>query len=383
MTTYAVTGATGQLGRLAVLALLDRDVPASEVVAIVRNAAKAQPLVERGVQVRVADYDDAEALVAALTGVDRLLFVSGSEVGRRERQHRAVVEAAKAAKVSRIAYTSIARAEANSMPLGEEHRATEALLRDSGIATLLLRNSWYVEGYTDQLPQYLASGAIIGAAGDARIAAAPRADYAEAAAAALVGGFAPGVYELGGPAFSMSELAAAISAVAGRELPYRNVSLEEFEAGLVAAGLDAGTAAFVTALERGAAAGELDVAVTDLERLLGRPATGLATAVRQLIGGTGVSSRADVATATPQRYAKQLVSHLGRKLEWSTDGAVSTARIGDATASVIVGDGVLTLTAAGDDPAAVAAAEDVLGRHLERFGARNELTVSWTRGSDE
>jgi len=284
MTTYAVTGATGQLGRLAVLALLDRGVPASELIAIVRNEAKAEPLAERGVRVRVADYDDAEALDKAFAGVDRLLFVSGSEVGQRERQHRAIVGAARACGVSRIAYTSIARATENSMPLGAEHRATEALLRESGIATLLLRNSWYVENYTDQLAQYLAAGAVIGATGSARIAAAPRTDYAEAAAAALVDDAAPGVYELGGPAFTMAELAAAVSTATGRELPYRDVSLEDFEAGLLAAGLDAGTAAFVTALERGAAAGELDVPVTDLERLLGRPATDLGTAVHRLIG---------------------------------------------------------------------------------------------------
>jgi NAD(P)H dehydrogenase (quinone) len=284
MTTYAVTGATGPFGHLAVLALLDRGVPSSEVIAVVRNREKTQPLAERGVQIRVADYDDAPALVRAFTDVDRLLFVSGSEVGQRERQHRNIVEAARTAGVSRIAYTSIARAEENTMPLGAEHRATEALLQASGLPTLLLRNSWYVENYTGQLEQYRAVGAVIGATGEARIAAAPRADYAEAAAAALVDDVAPGVYELGGPAFTMTELAAAISAATGQELPYRNVSLEDFEAGLVSAGLDAGTAAFVTALERGAAAGELDVPVTDLERLLGRPATGLVAAVQQLIG---------------------------------------------------------------------------------------------------
>jgi NAD(P)H dehydrogenase (quinone) len=284
MTTYGVTGATGPFGHLAVLALLDRAVPASDVVAIVRDEAKAQSLAERGVQVRVADYNAGPALAAAFAGVDRLLFVSGSEVGQRERQHRNVVEAAKDAGVSLIAYTSIARADANSMPLSVEHRATEALLRKSGIATLLLRNSWYLENYTGQLSRYLAAGAVLGATGEARIAAALRADYAEAAAAALVDDAAPGVYELGGPAFTMSELAAAISTAIGRELPYRNVTLEDFEAGLVAAGLDPETAAFVTALERGAAAGELDVPVTDLERLLGRPVTDLAAAVKHLIG---------------------------------------------------------------------------------------------------
>ncbi|SDE68116.1 NAD(P)H dehydrogenase (quinone) [Blastococcus fimeti] len=285
MTSYAVTGATGHLGRLAVTHLLDRGIRAADVVAVVRDAGKAADLAERGVQVRAADYDDAAAVKAALAGVDRLLFVSGSEAGRREAQHRNVVAAAQAGGVQRIAYTSIARADSNSTPLAIEHRATEEMLRGSGIDTVLLRNSWYVENYTAQLEQYRATGAIVGAAGEGRVAAAPRADYAEAAVAALLADV-PGsaTYELGGPAFTMSELAAVLGDVTGTDLAYRDLSPADFRAGLVAAGLDEGTAEFVLALELATAAGELDVPSTDLERLLGRPATDLRSALTALVG---------------------------------------------------------------------------------------------------
>jgi NAD(P)H dehydrogenase (quinone) len=285
MTSFAVTGATGHLGRLAVTALLDRGVPATDVVAVVRDAGRAADLAALGVQVRVADYGDPTALKAALTGVDRLLFVSGSEAGRREAQHRNVVEAAQATGVQRIAYTSIARADSNSTPLAVEHRLTEAMLRDSGIDTVLLRNSWYVENYTAQLPQYRATGAIVGAAGEGRVAAAPRTDYAEAAVTALLADTAASAtYELGGPAFSMSELAAVLGEVTGTDLAYRDLPPAEFRAGLLAAGLDEGTADFVLALELATARGELDVAPDDLERLLGRPATDLRTALTELVG---------------------------------------------------------------------------------------------------
>ena len=285
MTTYAVTGATGQLGRLAVDSLLDRGVPGHQVVAIVRDPEKAKPLADAGVEVRVADYDQPETLGAALAGVDRLLLISGNAVGRRARQHKNVIDAARSAGVSRIVYTSIAKAETNTMPLGDEHRATEELLGEAGIpAVIILRNSWYVENYTDQVPQFLATGSVVGATGGARVAAAPRSDYAEAAAAALVDDVDSAVYELGGPAVTVADLASVIGEVLDRHLPYQEVSLEEYRSGLLAAGLDEGTADFVTALERGTARGELDVDAADLERLLGRPATDTRTAVRALVG---------------------------------------------------------------------------------------------------
>ena len=284
MTTLAVTAATGQLGRLVVTELLDRGVAPADLVAVVRDAAKAQPLADAGLQVRVADYDDPAALRTALAGVDRLMLISGSEVGRRVTQHGNVIEAAKAAGTGRVVYTSLLRADTNTMPLAEEHRATEQLLADSGLPTVLLRNGWYVENYTDQLPTYRQVGAIIGAAPDVRVAPAPRADFAAAAAAALLDDATDSaVYELVGPATTFPELAAALGEAAGQELPYRAVSLEDYRAGLLAAGLDEGTAGFVTALEAGTANGELDGDTADIERLLGRPATDLRTAFARLL----------------------------------------------------------------------------------------------------
>jgi NAD(P)H dehydrogenase (quinone) len=281
MTTYAVTGATGELGVLVIDALLEREIEAAAIVAVVRNTAKAAGLLERGVIVREGDYNKPETLASALAGVDTLMFISGSEVGQRVRQHGDVLEAAKAAGVKRIAYTSVLRADTSNLALAPEHKATEALIRESGIPFTLLRNGWYIENYTGQLGQYLQAGAVIGAADDARIAAATRSDFAEAAAVVLTGeGHEGAVYELGGTPFTMVEFASAVSEVTGRSIGYRNVTLDEYQQGLLAAGLDEGTAGFLTALEANTAAGDLDTESEDLAKLIGRPSTPLAEAVR-------------------------------------------------------------------------------------------------------
>lgn len=281
MTTYAVTGATGQLGALVIDALLDQDVNPADIVAIVRNPAKTAGLSERGITIRQADYTEPDTLAAALVGVDNLLLISGSEVGQRVAQHTNVVEAAQAAGVRRIAYTSVLRADTTALVLAPEHKATEAVIRDSGIDFTFLRNGWYTENYTGQLGQYLQAGAIFGAAGDAKVAAATRADFAAAAAIVLTGeGHENKVYELGGRSFGFVELAAAVSQVTGRDIPYRNVGLADYQQGLIAAGLDEGTAVFLTALEANTAAGDLDTDSEDLAKLLGRPVTSLPEAVR-------------------------------------------------------------------------------------------------------
>jgi len=278
MTTYAVTGATGHLGRLAVAELLARGVPATDVVALARTPEKAADL---GVPVRRADYSDPATLPAALAGVDVLLLVSGNEMGRRVAQHSAVIEAAKAAGVRRVAYTSIAAADRSANPLAPEHKATEEALQASGLPFTLLRANWYLENYTAQLPQYLAQGEVLGLDGTARIGAATRADMAGAIAAALLDDAAAGAtYELSGPAITLSELAATITDVTGTKVAYRDVTADELGAVLRGAGLDDATAGFVVGLEESVARGDLDVRGDDLERLLGRPATTLADALR-------------------------------------------------------------------------------------------------------
>ena len=180
----AVTGASGKLGSLVVDGLL-KAVPPDRVVAIVRSPEKAGRFASQGVQVRRGDYSEPETLAPAPGGAKRLLLVSGSEVGRRVDQHGAVIEAAKAAGVALIAYTSLLRAESSTLPIADEHRATEDLLRGSGVPFVLLRNGWYIENYTERLDMPLAHGAFLGARGIAGVAAASRADYAAAAVAVL------------------------------------------------------------------------------------------------------------------------------------------------------------------------------------------------------
>lgn len=278
MTTYAVTGATGHLGRLAVAELLARGVPATDVVALARNPDKAADL---GVPVRHADYSDPATLGPALAGVDVLLLVSGSEFGQRVAQHTAVIEAAKAAGVDRIVYTSLPRADVSTNPLAPDHRATEELLRDSGVAYASLRNNWYYENYTAQMPQYLGRGEILGLSGDAHIGAASRPDLAAAAAAALLDPPPHGAaVELSGPGFSLTGLAATITAVTGTTVVYRDSTPEELTSALRGAGMDEGLVGLLVAVEASTARGDLDVRSDDLGRLLGRAPTTIEDALR-------------------------------------------------------------------------------------------------------
>jgi len=180
----AVTGATGQLGSL-VLDRLLKMVPADQLVAIVRSPDKAAALAARGIEIRRGNYAEPPTLAPALAGVNRLLLISGSDLGQRLAQHRAVIEAAKAAGVELVAYTSVLRADTSSLPIAGEHKETEELLRSSGISYVILRNGWYIENYTERVAAPLAQGAFLGSAGEGRVAAASRADYAAAAATVL------------------------------------------------------------------------------------------------------------------------------------------------------------------------------------------------------
>jgi NAD(P)H dehydrogenase (quinone) len=281
--TIVVTGATGHLGRLAVEALLNRGVPAGQIIATGRRTEALAGLAERGVVVRRADFDDEASLREAFTGAEKLLLVSGSEVGQRARQHANAIEAAKAVSVRFIAYTSIAKADASTLLLADEHRATEQLLAEAGVPHALLRNSWYIENYTGQLPVYLQHG-IAGAAGTGRVSAATRADYAEAAAAVLAGdGHSGAVYELGGVPFTMADLAEVVSAATGQAVSYTDLPVEQYEAVLVEAGLPEPVAAVFADGDRGVADGELLVDGNDLEKLIGRAPTSLSDAVASAV----------------------------------------------------------------------------------------------------
>ncbi|WP_426447207.1 SDR family oxidoreductase [Siccibacter colletis] len=280
----AVTGATGQLGQLVINALL-KTVAASEIVALVRDPAKAQALSDKGVQVRRGDYNDKAALDRALQGVEKLLLISSSEVGQRTSQHRNVIEAAKAAGVQLIAYTSLLHADTSPLGLAAEHVETEKLLADSGLAYTLLRNGWYSENYLASVPAALQHGLFIGSAGEGKIASATRADYAEAAARVLTLDDQAGrVYELAGDdAWTLRDLCASLSALSGKTVAYQNLSEADFAAALMGAGLPEGFAKLLADSDAGAAKGGLFDDGHQLSALLGRPTTPLSTSLKAML----------------------------------------------------------------------------------------------------
>ncbi|MCG7782250.1 SDR family oxidoreductase [Lelliottia amnigena] len=280
----AITGATGQLGQHVIEHLL-KTVSASQIVAIVRNPAKADALSKQGITVRQADYTDQAAFTAALTGVEKLLLISSSEVGQREPQHKNVINAAKAAGVKFIAYTSLLHADKSPLGLADEHVATEKALADSGIPYALLRNGWYTENYLASAPPAIEHGVFIGAAGDGKIAAATRADYAAAAATVIAqDGHAGNVYELAGDsAWTLSELAAELSKQSGKPVTYQNMSEADFAAALKGVGLPAGLADMLADSDTGASKGGLFDDSHTLSKLIGRATTPLAESVKSLL----------------------------------------------------------------------------------------------------
>ncbi|WP_132993011.1 NAD(P)H-binding protein [Gordonia zhaorongruii] len=281
MTTYAVTGATGGLGGAAVQALIARGAKPADIVAVVRDESKAGGLRDAGVSIRIADYESADALVAALDGVDRLLLVSSPEVGRRLPQHRNVVDAAKSAGVRLIAYTSLLAADSSPLMLAEEHTATEGYLAEAGIDHVLLRNGWYSENYAASAPAAIDGGVFHGAAGAAKVAPAARADFADAAAAALLNPTPGAVYELAGSEhMTYDDIAATFAEVSGEPVRYQSVSREDYAAALTAAGMPEAAVAVISDSDAGAAQGALDSASTDLQDLRGAKSTPFVDVIR-------------------------------------------------------------------------------------------------------
>ncbi|EGT0661516.1 MULTISPECIES: SDR family oxidoreductase [Citrobacter freundii complex] len=280
----AITGATGQLGQHVIESLL-KTVPASQIVAIVRNPAKATALSQQGITVRQADYSDEAAFTTALQGIDKLLLISSSEVGQRAPQHRNVINAAKAAHVKFIAYTSLLHADTSPLGLADEHVATEKMLAESGIAYALLRNGWYTENYLASAPAALEHGVFIGAAGEGKIASATRADYAAAAARVISEeGHAGKTYELAGDAgWTLSQLAAELATQSGKKVVYQNLSEADFAAALKGFGLPAGLADMLADSDVGASKGGLFDDSHTLSKLIGRPTTSLADSVKGIV----------------------------------------------------------------------------------------------------
>ena len=279
--SIAITGANGQLGRL-VINHLQATAPGHSVVALARSPGKAADL---GVPVRAADYADPATLAAALGGIDTLLLISSSEVGQRTGQHRNAIETAQQAGVRRIVYTSVLHADRSELSLAAEHRETEAMLKASGLAFTVLRNGWYTENYNGSVAGALASGTLIGSAGQGRIASAARADYAAAAAAVLTTeGHDGATYELAGDtAYTLADLAAEVSRQSGKAITYRDLPSADYAAALASFGVPEGLAQAIAGWDVATSRGALFDDGRQLAKLIGRPTTPLATVVAQAL----------------------------------------------------------------------------------------------------
>jgi NAD(P)H dehydrogenase (quinone) len=280
---YAVTGSTGNFGTLAVQSFLAQGVSPSSIVALARDASKSEGLKAKGVTVRIANYDDQASLVAAFKGVDQLLIVSGSEVGKRAPQHHNIIAAAKSAGVKRLAYTSITRAATSKNPLAPEHKATEEEIAASGIEYTILRNNWYIENFAGDIAGAKQSGVVAAAVKTGKVGSALRSEYAEAAVRALIGeGHAGKTYELGGQPWSYQEFAEAMSKVFGCPVVFKTITEAEKKAALVGFGLPEGMAGFYALLDTAIEDGTLDNKSDDLSKLLGRAPTSLEECIRKI-----------------------------------------------------------------------------------------------------
>lgn len=280
MTTYAITGVTGHFGQTAIKVLAQL-APTDQLVALARNTQKAAALVPSGVEVRPGDYDDQAELTHSLQGVDRLLFVSSQPGGPVSRidQHRNVVAVAKAAGVKYIAYTSFPHADTATTPLAGDHRATEEAIGSAGIAHSFLRNNWYLENEAGTLRAAAAGQPFVYSAAEGKAGWALESEYAEAAARVLVTADPAEIYEFAGPARTYADLAAAIPG----DFSVQGLSDADYTKGLVASGLDEGTAALITSFQTLIRDGQLAEETTALADVLERPLVPLADAIQQVI----------------------------------------------------------------------------------------------------
>ncbi|WP_058048539.1 SDR family oxidoreductase [Janthinobacterium sp. Ant5-2-1] len=275
-----ITGATGNLGQHVIASLL-KSVPAANIIAAVRNPAKAADLAAQGVQVRQADYNDGASLDAAFKGATKILLISSSEVGQRAQQHQNVIDAAKRAGVSLLAYTSVLRADTSPLGLAAEHVTTEAAIRASGLPYSFLRNGWYLENHTEHLAPVLEHGVVLGAAQNGRFSSAARADYAAAAAAVLTADKPQAIYELAGDqGFTLTEYAAEVARQSGKTIVYKDLPQADFKAALVSVGVPEGFAELLADSDAGVAKGGLEDHGKQLSALIGRPTTSLLDAVK-------------------------------------------------------------------------------------------------------
>lgn len=273
----AITGASGQLGRLVIESLLNKT-EANNIIAIMRNPKNATDFEALGIQVRIADYDQPESFTAALKGVDRLLLISASDVGQRAPQHQVVIDAAKAEGVRLFAYTSLLKTEDSPLILAQEHKVTEAAIKSSGLPAVILRNGWYTENFLGSIKGTLEAGKVVGASAQGRWNTASRKDYAEAAAEVLTSSEnqTGKVYELAGDeSYDLADYAAEISKQSGKEITYQDLKEDAYSKFLVDIGLPEGFATILADAQKNAAKGWLGENSGSLSKLIGHPTTSL------------------------------------------------------------------------------------------------------------
>lgn len=279
---YAVTAATGNFGQNAVKDLAAK-VGAENVVVIARNTDKAQKLFP-DYEVRQGDYGDQASMTTALNGIDKALFISsqpGGEVAR-DQQHRNVVAALKNAGVAFVAYTSFPDAQNSASALAADHKLTENLIKDAGIAHAFLRNNWYLE---DEIA-FLQNGAHNQTAAywaDGNAGWALESEYAQGAVNVLTADDPKEVYEFAGPMKTYEDLGQALKEATGNDFAVKQISKDDYIKALVASGLDEGTAAMFASFQDPIANGSLDHASDDLADVLGHQPAALADAIKTIL----------------------------------------------------------------------------------------------------
>ena len=275
-----VTGATGEFGKHAVQQLIKKGVNTSNISVLSRSMEKANNYKADGITVKIGDYTNYDSLVKAFEGVDKLLFVSSSEIENREAQHENVVRAAKSAGVQHIVYTSFMRNQERDNSaiafLQDSHLKTENWIKESGIAYTFLQNATYL----DMLPmfigeQVLETGVIMQPAENGKSSLVLRQELAEAAAVVLTSeGHENKAYPLvNNQAISYYEVAETIAQISGKDITYQSPSPEEYQATLKTYGVPDEYIGLFTAFSVAQANGELEMSDNSLEKLLGRKPT--------------------------------------------------------------------------------------------------------------
>ena len=282
---YLITLASSHFGTIAIDFLL-KEIPSKNIIATVRDAKKGEKLKEKGIEIRIADYSKPETLKEAFKGVDKLLFISGipGQAVPRDVQHKNVIEAAKACGIKYIAYTSLINCEKNPAILSGDHKATEKMLKESGIKYTLLRNNWYLEN--DELLWKLCANEgkdLYNALGEQKIGYALRREYAEAAAKIMAKKNPKEIYELTGKPRTLKEVGETLKKIAKKDFKIVDVPKEKMAEKMKEAGYPEyilGTWSFMI---NDYLKGCLNFESNDLKEALGREPTSLEDGLKELL----------------------------------------------------------------------------------------------------